>query len=386
MLIRGQLYNLRGAQKLTRVTLTLCGAIMVLFGTPHAAQAQLFGNKADLFLQADATTLPAATSENVIVQLSVAPNLAILSQISLLGGTVTQTFSAIQGLEVQIPLGNLGLLALLPVVTHISKDVPMIAHDEFTVGASGADVAFQQNNLAGDGLTVAVLDSGIKSRPDLNVWGSSTSRVVANVSFVPNDSSTDDPFGHGTHVAGIVAGNGASSYGGGCFRTFYGIARRTNVANVRVMDASGQSNVSTVINGIGWVLNNKSKYNIRVMNLSMGHQPGESASTDPLCQAVEKAWKAGIVVVVAAGNGGRVNASVSSGMDNEGYGTAYGSIDCPGNDPCVITVGAMKSVDGNRVHDTVATYSSRGPISGSTLRAGSIRAPSERATSIFPRP
>src|SRR5262249_13179365 len=157
----------------------------------------------------------------------------------------------------------------------------------------------------------------------------------------------DDTCGHGTHVAGIVAGNGASSTGGNCFRTFYGIARRTNLANVRVLDANGQSTVSTVISGIQWGINNKAAYNIPGMNLPKGHAVAEPALTDPLCRAVEKAWKSGIAVVCAAGNSGRVNANPTPGMDNEGYGTAYGSIDCPGNDPYVITVGAMKTIDGN---------------------------------------
>src|SRR5207249_10554020 len=94
---------------------------------------------------------------------------------------------------------------------------------------------------------------------------------------------------------------------------------------------------------------------------SLGHPVGESHSTDPLCQAVEAAWKAGIFVVCAAGNDGRLNSTIAAGADNEGWGTAYGSIQVPGNDPYVITVGATKSIDGIRAHDKIATYSSRGP-------------------------
>ncbi len=102
----------------------------------------------------------------------------------------------------------------------------------------------------------------------------------------------------------------------------------------------------------------------------MGHPVGESYTTDPLCQAVEAAWKAGIVVVCSAGNDGRLDSFTLPPLPNEGYGTAYGSITSPGNDPYVITVGAMKGAEYNaggsynvagRAGDRICTYSSRGP-------------------------
>jgi serine protease AprX len=136
--------------------------------------------------------------------------------------------------------------------------------------------------------------------------------------------------------------------------------------------------------GLQWVIANKSTYNIRILNLSMGHAVGESYTTDPLCQAVEKAWNAGIVVVCAAGNDGRQSdiALPSNGTDNEGYGTAYGSIASPGNDPYVITVGAMKSIDGNRANDTIATYSSRGPCRLDLTLKPDIVAPGNQVISL----
>ena len=128
-----------------------------------------------------------------------------------------------------------------------------------------------------------------------------------------------------------------------------------------MLDDTGSGTVANVIAGIQWAVANKAKYNIRVMNLSMGHPVGESYRTDPLCQAAEQAWKAGIVVVAAAGNDGRISDLNVAGADNEGWGTNYGSIASPGNDPYVITVGAMKQVDQYRNNDRIATYSSRGP-------------------------
>src|SRR6185437_5575039 len=204
-----------------------------------------------------------------------------------------------------------------------------------TVGSSGADIAMQQYGVSGTGVTVAVVDSGVYgAHPDL----SAGSRLLASADFVGDGTNLADPCGHGTHVAGIIAGNGAASTGSQYFRTFYGIARNANLVSARVLDANGQSNVSTVLAGIQWVINNRGKYNIRVMNLSLGHPVGESYTTDPLCQAVEAAWKSGIFVVCAAGNSGRLNAAQVPGMDNEGWGTANGSIQSPANDPFVITV------------------------------------------------
>jgi len=262
----------------------------------------------------------------------------------------------IDSLAIKIPNRNLKRLASLSFVQHLSADADMKKCDEFTVESSGADMAFGQYNLTGKGVTVAVLDSGIDEHADLS------GRIVAAVSFVPGNNNPGDLFGHGTHVAGIIGGNGASSSGSQYSHTFYGIARKANLVNVRVLNGLGQTNVSTVVSALGWVVANKSKYNIRVVNLSMDHAVGESYTTDPMCQAVEKAWKAGIVVVASAGNDGRQNGfKVPYSNDNEGYGTSYGSIGCPGNDPYVITVGAMKALDNNRNHDTIATYSSRGP-------------------------
>src|SRR5262249_43611400 len=154
----------------------------------------------------------------------------------------------------------------------------------------------------------------------------------------------NDLLGHGTHVAGIIAGNGYNSAGLTYYHTFYGIARRANIVNVRVLDDQGLGTVSNVIAGIGWVVGNKAGYNIRVLNMPLGNPVFESYTTDPLNQAVEAAWKAGIVVVCSAGNDGRVSDFVDTlnHPENEGYGTNYGSINVPGNDPYVITVGAMK--------------------------------------------
>src|SRR4030088_3399522 len=114
-----------------------------------------------------------------------------------------------------------------------------------------------------------------------------------------------DQYGHGTHIAGLIAGDGLSSTGWFFTRTFTGIAPGSNIVNLRVLDANGGATDSQVIAAINQAISLKSKYNIRVINLSLGRAVYESYKLDPLCRAVEKAWQNGIVVVVAAGNNGR---------------------------------------------------------------------------------
>src|SRR6202035_4193551 len=124
-----------------------------------------------------------------------------------------------------------------------------------------------------------------------------------------------------------------------------------NIINLRVLNASGGATDSQVIAAINQAISLKSKYNIRVINLSLGRAVYETYKLDPLCQAVEKAWRNGIVVVVAAGNNGRY-------LPTSGYGT----VTAPGNDPYVITVGAMKPMGTpERTDDLIASYSSKGP-------------------------
>jgi serine protease AprX len=157
-------------------------------------------------------------------------------------------------------------------------------------------------------------------------------------------------YGHGTHIAGLIAGNGASSTGSGYTRTFKGIAPGANIINLRVLDQNGAGTDSTVIAAINTAILLKPLFNIRVINLSLGRPMYESYTLDPVCQAVEAAWRSGIVVVVAAGNDGRHLAT-----------NGYGTINSPGNDPYVITVGAMKPIwTPTRNDDVMASYRSEG--------------------------
>ena len=301
-----------------------------------------------------------------------------------LGATIIRRLPIIQSVSVRLPERSLARLAALPFAAHLSYDGLTKKSDAFTCGSSGASYAYQQYGLTGQGVGVAIVDSGIRYCSDLDVLGSGTPRVRAAISFVPGSTSTDDLCGHGTHVAGIAGGNGALSTGPNYSQTFYGVARDANLINVRVLDQNGASSVSTVISGLQWVISHKAQYNIRVVNLSLGHPVGESYTTDPICQTVEALYKAGIVVVCAAGNEGRVNGTLNTpGLDNEGWGTSYGSIQSPGNDPYVITVGATKSMDGIRADDRIATYSSRGPSRLDLVMKPDIVAPGNRVISLY---
>src|SRR5438445_2765886 len=242
-----------------------------------------------------------------------------------------------------------------------------------------APVAWQRWGLDGTGIGVAVIDSGVTAVGDLYWWIPSNqtygSRVVYSQNFVPGTTDTSDQYGHGTHVAGIIAGAGWFSTGSNFTHTFKGIAPNANIINLRVLDQNGAGTDSSAIAAIQTAISLKSTYNIRVINLSFGRQVFESYTLDPLCQAVEAAWNAGIVVVAAAGNQGR-----SDSAGTEGYGT----IAAPGNDPYVITVGAMKTANTpTRVDDTIASYSSKGPTAFDHVAKPDIVAPGNEVVSTL---
>src|SRR5581483_9416362 len=186
--------------------------------------------------------------------------------------------------------------------------------------------------------------------------------------------SANDQYGHGTHVAGIVAGTGKNSSGQKDIYTFRGIADGVNLINLRVLDKNGAGTDSQAIAAIEMAIQLKSQYNIRVINLSLGRPVYESYTLDPLCQAVEQAWQAGIVVVAAAGNDGRNDAAGTGG---------YGTIEAPGNDPYVITVGAMNTMGTpSPADDKMASYSSKGPTLFDRVAKPDIVAPGNRIISV----
>jgi serine protease AprX len=209
---------------------------------------------------------------------------------------------------------------------------------------------------SGRGVTVAVLDSGVAADQDLN------GRVVASVGFAgAHDPSRPDFGGHGTHIAGTIAGNGSKSNG-----EFIGMAPNANIVDVQVLDQNGNGRISSILRGMEWVLAHKAQFNIRAMNMSFGTPSQGSFKFDPIDAAAEVAWKNGIVVVAAAGNGG----------------PSSGTVESPGTDPWVITVGSTDDQGTlSLTDDTLGWWSAWGVPTDSTAKPDVI-APGRRLVSI----
>src|ERR1041385_7734506 len=309
---------------------------------------------------------------DVIIQFKQTPK-GHISEMAAQGGRLKFLFDHINGAAYRIPVRMLAWLENHPDVAYVSPDRPNKVASDDDIPAVEGDVARQQYGLDGTGIGVAIIDSGVFNHDDLQKSSGLGSRIVYSESFIPGVTSTNDAYGHGTHVAGIIAGNGRDSASG--YPTQYvGVAPNANIINLRVLDANGSGTDSQVIAAIQRAIQLKSTYNIRVINLSLGRSIYESYALDPVCQAVEVAWKAGIVVVVAAGNAGRDNS-----LGTDGYAT----INAPGNDPNVITVGATKTNGtASRLDDTVASYSSKGPTLLDHVVKPDLVAPGNRIVSL----
>jgi serine protease AprX len=180
----------------------------------------------------------------------------------------------------------------------------------------------------GAGVTVALLDTGVVPSPDFG------GRVVESVDFT-SDRDGIDRFGHGTHMGGIIAGDGSLSVG-----QWSGVAPGADLVSLKVARADGSTDVSVVLAALQWIVANRDRLHIRVLNLSFGTDGQQSYAVDPLDYAVERVWNDGIVVVVAAGN----------------RGPAPGTIDKPADDPYVVTVGSASAAGVDP-----ALFSSTGP-------------------------
>jgi len=286
----------------------------------------------------------ASTTETVIVTAS-----GLLSPVTAVAdvlGTVVTKFHIINGVEASVPAALEPVLAALPGIT-VTPDVPVSVQS--TVESTGphtpSDEFLQQTGATqlfaagdtGQGVTVAVLDTGIDDLPDF------AGRLIGGVDLTGGNNPFQDSFGHGTFVAGLIAGNGASSGG-----QYEGEAPGADLVSVKVAGATGQTDLATVIEGVQWAVDNQLAYKIRVLNMSLGFQPFESTVVNPLDQAVQAAWDSGIAVVAPAGNAGPSDGTILS----------------PGDDPLVITVGALDDMAQPAVADDEMTnFSSAGPTS-----------------------
>ena len=259
---------------------------------------------------------------------------------------VRRLHSTINALTAHVPVAELESLTKLPFVESISEDAIVRAEQTSSEGSTlRGTLGLPVQSPGGYGVGVAVIDSGLEEGPEF------AGRIDRFYDFTQDgvkSTAPTDGYGHGTHVAGLIAGNGVLSD-----QHYRGVAPKARLIVLKVLDENGTGYTSDVIDAIEFVTRNKSWLDVDIINLSLGHPILEPAATDPLVQAVEAAVRAGIVVVAAAGN---VGVSPSTGQP------AYAGILSPGNAPSAITVGSARTFDTNRrSDDRVANYSSRGP-------------------------
>ena len=268
-------------------------------------------------------------------------------------GRVTNRLPSLNGFAIKLAARDARLLRRSQQVVNVTLNTRV--HATGVDGGSlattypktiGADQLWAAG-ITGKGVGVAVIDSGVSG--DLADFKNAAghSRITANVIADATATRPGDDVGHGTHVAGIIAGNSFNRDAGDPARGAYvGIAPEANLITVKAADDNGDSTVLDVITALQFVVEHKDDLNIRVVNLSMSSDTPGSYLDDPLDAAVEFAWHAGIVVVAAAGNRGDAADAVQY---------------APGNDPYVISVGAAD--EGNTPDpsdDVTATFSSRG--------------------------
>ncbi|MDQ3745466.1 MAG: S8 family serine peptidase, partial [Acidobacteriota bacterium] len=335
--------------------LCLCLSIMVTDRAHAGGQSGQGGGKSakvspDLRGGSDASLV------KVILQLSGKPSGQLNALLNRNGVHVRAHFQSFNSYAVELPADVVDELASFDEVSYVSLDRQTQSFGHITL-TTGADAVRQQTTtsllggtttttLDGTGIGIAVLDSGVDSTHRDFLDKSNGLRVVYSQDFT-GEGRTDDPYGHGTHVASIAAGNGRISNG-----AYVGIAPNANIVNLRVLNSQGTGTVSAVLGALNWLMSNRAAYNVRVVNMSLGMPAIDSYKNDPVCKAVRSLVNAGVVVTVAAGNNGKNSAGQK----------IYGQIHSPGNEPSAITVGASNTFGTDaRGDDAVTTYSSRGP-------------------------
>lgn len=222
----------------------------------------------------------------------------------------------------------------------------------------GSTAIQKKKGLTGKGVNIAIIDTGVYPHPDLT---RPVNRIVAFKDLINRRKSPYDDNGHGTHVAGDAAGNGFMGKG-----KYKGPAPEAGIVGIKVFDREGNGFDSMIIKGIEWCIAHRRRLGLRILSMSFGGPADTPYKDDPLCQAVEKAVQAGLIVVIAAGNSGPRRRTIES----------------PGISPSAITVGA---VDDHRTlvqaDDTIARFSSRGPALGGWKKPD-LAAPGEAIISL----
>ncbi|MGE5228643.1 MAG: S8 family peptidase [Deltaproteobacteria bacterium] len=353
--------------------LVLAMALLCLLAVPPAAQAA--DDEAGKIDDSVATVLAATGGGDAVpVIVYTDPGAAGVVDQAVPRGVETTSLPGFDAVAAYLTEAEIDALAASDAVALIVADNPVFGFDYassmvVTNLAIGLDkvAAPAAGGPSGAGVGVAILDSGIATTSDLQ-----SSRIVGWKDLVNKRKAPYDDAGHGTFVAGLIAGDGTASLpldqGGSATVQFRGVAPAADIVGVKVLDSTGQGRASAVMAGVLWALAHKDEYNIRVLNLSIGSNPVAPADFDPIAQAVELAWKNGITVVCAAGNEGE-------------FGP--GGILSPGNSPYVITVGATDTRQTASLgDDEVAFYSSVGPTLWDEYAKPDVVAPGNRLISL----
>jgi serine protease AprX len=310
-----------------------------------------------------------ASSRRVIVTAAPGADDVVADLIPAMGGLLKKRLRGVNALVADVPRGVLKKIALDSHVVSLSADAPVLAIDGNLVSSAGASrqtaslrevMGLSPAKPAADGIGIAIVDSGIAASAAF------AGRITAFHDFTQGGIATApvDPYGHGTHIAGIIGSSGVigtsdgDSSGGGNESPsndaqYRGLGPGARLIGLRVLDEHGAGETSLVIQAIEFAIAQREALGIDVINLSLGHPIYEPAGSDPLVRAVERAVDAGIIVVASAGN---------FGYNAEFGRSGYAGITSPGNAPSAITVGAMRDAGtATRGDDDVAPYSSRGP-------------------------
>jgi serine protease AprX len=324
----------------------------------------------------------AAQTTGVILQLRGKPSGRLNALLNRAGVHVRARLDSLEALALELPLGLVEELASFGEVRFVSPDSDVVSTGH-VVTTTGTEAARNSGLVAGltglpydgTGVGIAIIDSGMDvshkafaAKADL-----SGSRVKFKKDFTGEGKADKDFYGHGTHVASSAAG--MSTVAGGLYE---GVAKGADILNLRVLDSEGRGRVSYLLSALNWLLSpadpnkplslsnpsNATKYNVRVVNLSLGAPAIDTYRVDPLCKAVRAVADAGVVVVAAAGNNGK---------DSSGQ-KLYGAIHSPGDEPSAITVGATNTLGTDaRYDDGITSYSSRGPTRGSWVDEFGVR-------------
>lgn len=248
----------------------------------------------------------------------------------------------INAVAAEIPTDSVDPLAFYDMIKYIDDDTKVFKCINIASQFAGSQTV-NKYGYKGKGIGIAIIDTGVAPHNDLT---KPYNRIVGFKDYVNNKNSPYDDDGHGTHVAGIVAGNGYSQ------SKYSGIAPEANIIGVKVLDSSGSGSTSDILAGLQWIINNKEKYNIKIVNMSLGTPADSSYREDPLAKGATGATNHGLTVVTAAGNNGPRRRTINS----------------PGISPYVITVGAINDNRTSYNDISIANFSSRGPT-----RSGEIK-------------